>query len=553
MTREDRAAHRRIRYKLRVIFFCLTAIPLLVGAYIHLRRETVGTVVSGILIALALILVLEGFTLFRKMVDQMEKLSSSMLEAQNGDVKEIRSRNETHELAVIADTFNETLYKLEKSASELGVKALQAATLREVGEIVSTSINIKEVAHAVLARTVKAVNAQGGYLAVKQDASPALHVAATTGIAGEFPEVIELDDAAPLIGAVVKKNSPIVIHDIHEEPELGGRNYPDIGFPRLLYLSIVATGTSIGAVVLGRDGNRPQFEQSDIQFLQTLLHQVAYSVENARLYENLQHNTRKLEGALISEKRAREHLLTSARLAAFGELSLTIAHELNNPLTGILGYTDLILDASPDSAKTRELLEKIRSQTVRASSITNNLLHFASIAPGTRVKTDLNDVVRRTLPLVRGRLYKAGIQLELKLADGLLPAMVDPTQMAQVVFSLVNNAIKAMTGKYNGNSPPADKYGGAKERVRMLRIQSGKKRNKVHLSFLDTGPGITPGDLPRIFEPFYSTQDKASQVGLGLWMSHRIVTASGGSIGVKSTPNRGSIFLVALPSPPEHR
>ncbi len=527
--------YRSIWHELKLIFYCLTAIPIVVFAFIYFRLGALNTVLPGLLVVLALILILEGFILFRRIAEHIEGISSTMTQAIEGRVDRVQGSGETKELVTIANTFNQTLSKLEETAKELGIRAVQSATLSEITEIISTSIDLEEIGKVVLARTLKAVNSQAGYLAVKKDDPLTLNVAASFGISGELPDRIDLDAGKTLAGLVASNKSPISIEDIEQDPHMKGLNLPDIGFSRLLYLSIVAKGSSIGVLVLGRDKTRPHFGDEEIQFLQTLLHQVAYSIENARLYENLRGSNRELEKVLEFQGKAQDQLLASARMAAFGELSVTIAHELNNPLTGILGYTDLILRSSMDKKQTKEMMEKIRAQAIRASKITGNLLDFVNIEPGSRIDTDLNGLVKKALLLTERRMLEGGIHLDLKLADKISPVVADPAQMGQVFFSLVSNALNSM--KRETNAPQG-----------LISIQSGERGDKVYVSFKDTGPGISPERLSKIFEPFNSTQNKMSQVGLGLWVSNRIVEAHGGVIRVESVLGKGNTFVVILPA-----
>ena len=549
----DLKRYRPIRHNLKIVFACLTAIPFVVFAFIYFRIGAFTTALSGFLVALVLIIVLEGFMIFRKMADHVEKLSSTMTKALEGKTEKVQDDGTTREFAIIADTFNRTLFKLEDTAQELGVRAVQAATLNEIREIVSTSINVEEIAKVVLSRTMKAVNAKAGYLAIIKDEPQTLHVAATLGISKKFQDEITLDSNKTLAGLVVESKSPIAIENIHDDQDSKRLNIPDIGFPRLLYLSIVAKGTSIGVLALGRNENQPPFEEEYIKFIETLLQQIAFSVENAMLYENLQRSNMKLETALESQQNAQDQMLASARMAVFGELSLNIAHELNNPLTGILGYTDLILGSSVDNDQTEELLQRIRTQAIRASNITRNLLDFVSTKPGSKTRVDLNELIKKTFLLGKGRLRDSDIQLAVKLADKPLPIMVEPAQILQVFFNLLSNALNAMTGAFevslgaeeNGSKKTGRKY--------LLRVESGAKKDKVYVSFKDSGPGISSDRLSRIFEPFYSTQDKVSEVGLGLWISYRIIRAHGGTIKVKSIPNKGSTFAVIFPMAGKNR
>lgn len=541
-----RMIRRSIRENLKVIFFCMTALPFLVFAFVYFRIGAFNTALAGFLIALALILMLGGFIIFRKMADHIEKLSSTMVEAEDGKLDKIRDSGETRELFLIADTFNRTLSKLQEATRDLGLKATQASTLNEIREILSRTIRMEEVAGILLEKALSAVNAQAGYLAVEHDKSRKLIVVASMGTPPEMVREIDLDGT--LAGLALSRRSPVLIEDVEQEEQLKGLNIPDVGVPRLLYLSVEGRDKPMGVLALGRERENACFKEEDLQFLQALIQQAAYNFENARLYQNLEQSKKKLEIALVSQKKARAQLLVSARMAAFGEISVNIANELNNPLTSILGYADLILGSSMEEKDTRENLETIRSQAIRAAEITRGLLDLAATGPEKKVFMDLNSLVKRTVSLVQSRLEAGGIRVDFKLAESLPPSLVDLSQMGQVCFNLASNAANAMMGKYSlqARFNETDSETGGKERL--LTIETGEKNVGVYIAFKDTGCGILSDDLARIFEPFYSTRNKVSQVGLGLWMSERIVNAHGGNIQVKSVPGKGSLFVVTLPA-----
>ena len=538
---------RTIRHSLKVIFSCLTALPFFVFAFIHFNIGTFNTALSGALIVLALILVLEGFIVFRRMAEHIEQLSGTMAQAEEGKVQRVWDAGETKELSLIADTFNRTLTKLEETARNLGVRAIQASTLHEVREIVSKTIQMEEVARLILERAAKAVNARAGYLAVINESSQRLIVAASLGMSFEMADEIEIDPDRTLAGLVVHRRSPILIEDIEQDSERQALNKPDMGVPRLLYLPVVGKDASLGVLALGRDMESAHFEEGDLQFLQTLLQQVAYGFENARLYRNLLQSKKELEIALDTQKRTQEHLLASARMAAFGELAVNIAHELNNPLTGILGYANLLLDYPQQDEEAREYMEMIQAQALRASLITKSLLDFVVTKPGSRVEMALNDLLQRALALNEGRISDHGIRLALRLADNLPLIMVDPAQMEQVFVNLISNALNALTGAYRSPMGAEKDPSESGARLPLLRLETAEREGKIYVSFKDNGPGIAPADLPKIFEPFYSNKESVSQVGLGLWVSQGIVKVHGGVIRVRSEPGRGSHFMVILP------
>jgi methyl-accepting chemotaxis protein len=146
--------YRTIRQRLTLVFSCLMALSFCVFAFVYFQIGTFQTALSGALIALALILVLEGFIIFRRMAEHIERLSGTMEQAESGKLKQVQGAGDTRELAIIADTFNRTLSKLEETARDLGIKAIKASTLHEIREIVPKTIHMEEVAKVILERAI---------------------------------------------------------------------------------------------------------------------------------------------------------------------------------------------------------------------------------------------------------------------------------------------------------------------------------------------------------------------------------------------------------------
>jgi signal transduction histidine kinase len=539
----DYKSLRTVRHSMKVIFSCLTAIPFFVFALIFSSAGgSFSTALTGSLIALSLVLVLEGFIVFRKMAEHIERLSSEMTGVEEGALVKIHKESNTRELAVIADTFNHTLDKLEETARQLSAKVAQVSSLNEIGEAVSKTINIEEISTLVLEKSINESASRAGYLTVKQGKSSIFQTVAAIGlniktIPGINPE-IENSHAV----LAIKKKSPIQIQETEPEDEAGKLNVPDIGNRRILHLPILIKGETIALLTIFRDMGQTPYKEEEIMFLQTMLRHAGSGIENARLYEDIQRSNRKLAAALISQQKAQAHLLTSARMMAFGELSVNVAHELNNPLTGIMGYADLLLSSATDDNEKTKCLEVIRDQAARASSIIKGLLDFADERSGGD-KTDLNSLIQETIELVKGRMRTESIRLDLYLKNDLPPIQVNRNEMEQVFLNLINNAVHAMSGDYQSSSEAGDKM----EKHHCLKIVTERRSDMILVSFQDNGSGISLEDLPRIFEPFYSTKKEVSQVGLGLWISHRIVAANGGAIKVKSKPGRGSAFIIVLP------
>jgi len=231
-------------------------------------------------------------------------------------------------------------------------------------------------------------------------------------------------------------------------------------------------------------------------------------------------------------REAQAQLVEAQKLAAIGQLGAGVAHEINNPLTGILGNAQLLLESSKLGDASRETLERIEALARRCRDITQNLLRFSEQrAEADLQDSDLNKVVQDAIGLVESQVTGAGIGLELDLARPAPRARADAGQIAQVVLNLVQNARTACL----------ERPGAA------IRIRTRQQSGKAEISVEDDGKGISPEALPRIFEPFFTTKDQWNNVGLGLSVSYRIVAEHGGHIGVESTPGKGSTFVVSLP------
>jgi signal transduction histidine kinase len=265
----------------------------------------------------------------------------------------------------------------------------------------------------------------------------------------------------------------------------------------------------------------PITKADDEQFLKIVASQVAIAVENARLYEGVTHKVLELE-------ETQAQLVHAAKLAAIGEMAAQVAHEINNPLTSVLGFASLLVEQLPDESPLRPDAMLIVSEAGRARDIVRDLLDFSRQRPAFPQETDLNDVLRQVVGLVRmqGGL---GVTIDAQCAPDLPAVEVDPARMKQVFLNLINNAVQAMP---NGG------------RLAVRTLASGEE---VAVTFVDTGAGIAPEHLERIFEPFFTTKPEMVGTGLGLPVSLGIVRQHGGTIQVESTPGLGSTFTIRIP------
>jgi two-component system NtrC family sensor kinase len=237
-------------------------------------------------------------------------------------------------------------------------------------------------------------------------------------------------------------------------------------------------------------------------------------------------------------KRAHDHVLHVEKMASIGKMAAVVAHEINNPLSGILTYAKLLhkwLDRGDTQGDKRqealECLDLIAGESRRCGDLVKNLLTFSRTAPINLQSSDLNAIVDRSVRLVRHQLEMNGVQLQLDLASDLPLVHCDQAQIEQVLLALVMNAIDAMPR--GGNL--------------WLTTRAADRADDVEIRVRDDGSGIPPDILPNIFEPFLTTKESGHGVGLGLAISYSIIERHGGRIEVQSQYGKGTEFLIHLP------
>ena len=235
---------------------------------------------------------------------------------------------------------------------------------------------------------------------------------------------------------------------------------------------------------------------------------------------------------MTTDREMRARLMESDRLAAVGELVAGVAHEVNNPLSSISAFAQLLLRDSGLTDAQRESIDVIRSETMRASQVVKDLLAFARRTDPFREPLDINSVVHRSLRLRQYQLTAQGVRVEVVLGDDLPAVVGDARQLQQVCLNLLTNAIQAIAAAGGGLVRLVTRFDGA----------------HVLLEVSDTGHGIPPDVRARIFEPFFTTKGEGEGTGLGLSVSFGIVSAHGGAITVADTSSAGTTFRVSLPA-----
>ncbi len=229
-------------------------------------------------------------------------------------------------------------------------------------------------------------------------------------------------------------------------------------------------------------------------------------------------------------ERLQHQLLQNEKLSALGRLISGVAHELNNPLTGVIGYSQLLLGRTDDS-KLKRQIERIYSQACRCQKIIQNLIVFGQKHAPVKRHLGLNGILKKVLEVMALQLKMDGIEVETDLDSRLPLTMVDYDQIRQVFMNVINNAHQAMLQRPR----------------RVLKVRSYTSEGRIRIEFQDTGAGVPADLMDKVFEPFFTTREVGQGMGLGLSVSYSVVREHGGDIRIEAAPQGGTSVILDLP------
>jgi PAS domain S-box-containing protein len=355
-----------------------------------------------------------------------------------------------------------------------------------------------------------------------------LHLLSFRGISPSFARQIEWQDPAelPSLSRVLDSGQTMVIEDISKDPDL-----PQPLRDSLMKESIrwaVILPLKVGGKVMGtwHIGYTSPFEARsvEISFLEAVASEIAVAVYNASLYKKMERGYEEL-------KEAQSRLIQAEKLSVVEEVLSGVAHEINNPLTSIIGFSEILLGL-PIPENVRLYAERIFNQGRRSAEIVRSLLAFSRRSPPVYEKVDLNYLLRMILDLKQYQLKMDGVDVTLELDPDLPKTLADANQIQQIIFNILNNAHQALL---------------AAEGDRRILIRSERLKKAIRVTVRDNGPGIPKEIQSRIFEPFFTTKPLGKGTGLGLSVSYGILQQHGGSIGFESEAGSGASFWFEIP------
>ena len=415
----------------------------------------------------------------------------------------------------------------KRSEDEMRRRNRELNALNAMAVIATQSFDLDEILNLTLRQVISLFGAETGSVYLATEAEGAYRRRAGGGPRSEA-RVLMADVVFPdgLGDLVMRSRAEVVTQDFlpHLPPAVAEFVSAD-RLPCWIWVVLWTKDKPIGMMGIASRQDR-HYSSNDENLLVAISRQLATTIEKVKLYEEACR-------AYEDLRRTQEQLLQSEKMSAVGQLISGVAHELNNPLTAILGYAQLLESAGLDD-RSSDYVRKLFKQAQRTHRVVQNLLSFARQRKPEKREVDLRKVLEESLTLREYDLKVNNVALEREIEADLPSVVADPHQLEQIFLNIVNNALDAMvenSGDGNGGSS-------------VLKVRVFKKDPYVCVEFDDSGPGIK--DPGRIFDPFYTTKSVGKGTGLGLSICYGIVKEHGGEIIARNRPEGGATIAVHL-------
>jgi len=388
-------------------------------------------------------------------------------------------------------------------------------TFREVSKVVHSSSDLKEVLDLVVWKATEALNAKGAILRILNLDTEKLELSAAYNLSDAFLSK-GLVSKKNLITDLYRQSRVIVILDIHHDPRIHYPQEAEREGVRMVLDTSLSFRNHIAGILRIYFAEARAVSDEERDFLVSLADQCALAIEKNRLIE-----AQKSKYDLLA--------LQTEKLSALGRMAAGIAHEINNPLAGILLFSSNLFKKVPDEGPLKEGLGIIMRETQRCKFIIQELLEFARDKEPRKTSANITTIIQKSLNILENEFRLRHIRIEKDFAPDLQDSCVDANQLEQVFVNLLLNAAQAIDD--NGTIT--------------IRSRMNSARREIAVDVIDTGCGIPAEHLGQIFEPFFSTKKNGS--GLGLAVSFGIIKNHQGRLEVFSRPGQGAHFTVALP------
>jgi signal transduction histidine kinase len=387
-----------------------------------------------------------------------------------------------------------------------------------------SAFNLHKLLRQILETSLNLLNADTGSLMLLEDESKTLKIKAARGLAEDITQKVSVKVGEHISGWVAKHGEPLLL--------VGGLR----GDPRFNHLDekkeikssicvpLKVENRVIGVLNLNSLSHENLFSELDLKLVSLLANQSAISIFNVRLYEEA-------KKATADCKTMQQKLIEREKVAALGQLSTAIAHEINNPLAVILGNVQYLTEHIGENSFGWEEIKDIKEAAELSSRIISRLFKYTRPSEEKEQLLDVNDILSQTTELIKTQFEREGILVKLNLKTSLPKILISADEFKEVILNIVFNARSAMP---NGG---------------VLTIETNylEPDGLVEVVFADTGVGIPENTIDKIFDPFFTTR-RPQGSGLGLTICQRIVNFYGGLIKVNSEVGKGTTFVIKLPA-----
>jgi two-component system, NtrC family, sensor kinase len=386
---------------------------------------------------------------------------------------------------------------------------------RDISQCVHSSTKVTEVLSLVVRKSSEILQAKGALVRILNLQTHEMELFASHGLSQRYLSKGHVSSET-IITDLCRLNKVILIRDVYGNPRIQyPREFSEEGFRMALDIPLLLKEDVIGIIRVFFDQPR-DFSEQEMDFLTAVAEQSALALDKARIIE-------------AQESRYNHLVVQTEKLTALGRMAAGIAHEINNPMGGILVYSTMLLDQVPEQGPVREGLEIIVHETLRCKRIIQELLDFSRERPPLKKMADLNLVMGKALSILENEFRLRRIELEKDLIPDLPQVFLDTNQIQQVFMNILINALEA--------TPERGKI--------KVSTRLGPGGETIRADIIDNGSGIFSENLAKIFEPFFSTKEKGT--GLGLSVSFGIIQNHQGHIDVSSLPGSGTRFSILLP------
>ena len=387
--------------------------------------------------------------------------------------------------------------------------------IRDIYRAVNTRNSVKEVLEVVVAKSCEILNAKGSLIRILNKETHEFEVRAACGMGEQYlnkgPVTTE-----KLLADLNKLHEVIQIRDIWNAPRVEyPQNVWNEGIRMILDVPLAVENELVGLIRIYLEEAR-DFSKIELDFIVTIAEQCACIIKRVRLMEDQQENFTHMAAHM-------------EKLSSLGRMAAGIAHEINNPLAGILLFSSNMSKKVPAEGPLQDGLQVIIRETQRCKTIIQGLLDFARDSPPQKTEADINVIMQNSIAVVENEFHLKRVSIDSQLSKDMVNTYLDGNQILQVFINILLNALEA--SEKNGS----------------VKIQSyvNQRKSLVGMTISDNGCGMAPDELEKIFDPFFST--KSQGTGLGLAVSYGIIKNHQGIIQAYSEPGKGTLFVVELP------